>query len=453
MNSRSLFFAVLLCFIASSALAQDAAPAKQDPAVVRKYLAMRAKIVAELKEEWLPRFERLNEDDQFLIRMMFTRARTSALTNQFKIARINKQKIVEILPGAFGTLLPVSEDENNVYIYQVIDGTTALAAFSPTDLHKGSKKLFCLKGVATDDWKDKSHYFVRGFYHVSGVYNYKSEKGVAKSAPEVTPFDPSVAMESFTPEVPSPNQDPAVVQKYLTMRAELADQIEKQWRDKFEKTGRIPGEDENKDTPEAPTLDSPAKEHLGISNPKTLIPEMQKELRRLVKLSSSRELNRAAKRETKKQATKVRISLGYIKRHKEEFQKAFDGPKQKLEKLIADMKKSTLAEHFEIAEIDEYETPWLRLGRFGALFDDGRATPNIKIRNIINDSSVIASFVGNDKHKGGWIFEIAGISTKGFKGGETRFIPGFFYVSELSTYFSEEELKRQFVLPQLDAEL
>ncbi len=241
-----------------------------------------------------------------------------------------------------------------------------------------------------------------------------------------------LSLVAKTPRPPKP--DAAVVRKYLAMRAEYAADIEKQWRDDFEKTGRLPGEDESENAPETPPLDAPAKEHLGKSNPDTLIPQLQKELTRLVKRSSSRELDRAEKREAKKQATRVRISLGYIKRHKEEFRKALGNPKQKLEKLIADMHKSPLTEYFKIADFNREREPVFTTGRFGKLFVDKQKTDNIFVLKVINKSSAIVTVSNPERNNVSDPFHIEGISTKGFESKGNYFVDGFFYVSGKMTY-------------------
>jgi len=236
-------------------------------------------------------------------------------------------------------------------------------------------------------------------------------------------------------------QDPAVVRKYLAMRAKIAAKIEKQWRDDFEKTGRLPGEDESEDATDTPPLDAPAKEHLGKSNPDTLIPQLQKELTRLVKLSSNRELDRAEKREAKKQATRVRISLAYIKRHKEEFRKAFAGRIAKLEPYVKAMSEKTFESYFQIYEVGKKGWPWVIEGRFGRLPGQDSPEPNIKIFRIIDESSAIARFLDSDVVKSGWYFEIRGISTKDFRAGDDVHLSGFFHVSGVSRHLSKDVLK------------
>jgi len=257
-----------------------------------------------------------------------------------------------------------------------------------------------------------------------------------------------LSLVAKTPRPPKP--DAAVVRKYLAMRAEYAADIEKQWRDDFEKTGRLPGEDESENAADTPPLDAPAKEHLGKSNPDTLIPQLQKELTRLVKLSSNRELDRAEKREAKKQATRVRISLSYIKRHKEEFRKAIGDPKQKLEKLIADMHKSPLTEYFKIGYIARDQTPRFELGQFGMLFVNENNKSDLYVLKVIDRSTALVSIFNPEGTKSTGPFHLEGISTDGYKSKGSYLISGFFYVSGKMIYATVTGEHNVFVVDRFD---
>ncbi len=220
-----------------------------------------------------------------------------------------------------------------------------------------------------------------------------------------------------------------ITRMYLAARAKLADEIEARWRDRFEKTMRLPGEDKSKDASEAPALDAPAKEHLGISDPDTLTPRLQKELTRLVKLSSSRELDRSEKREVKKQATKVRVSLAYIKRNQEEFQKAFRGRRQKLEKLIREMKESPLVEHFMLMIPNESGVGQFEIGQLGLLPAPGTDRTNLTVRDVYDDQTAVVYFSRNKEYRvSGASFVLRGIPTDGWKKGSNVRVKGFFCI-------------------------
>jgi len=236
-------------------------------------------------------------------------------------------------------------------------------------------------------------------------------------------------------------QDPAVVRKYLARRAEYAVKIEKGWRDTFKESGQLPRINGRKDEFELPPLEAPAKEHLGKSNPETLIPQLKKQLKRLVKEAARRDLDRSEKREAKKQAAKIRTSLGYIKRRKVEFQKAYDlqqgARKELLEKQLAKLRTDPLTSYFMIGDRRNNAGPALAVGRFGLFLNDFSGDTNIHVQQVISGTLALVSYIDPRSVRVRFrspLFQLKGVPTSKWANDTSIKLPGFFHVSGTTTY-------------------